>query len=205
MELTHALTRAAEGDRSAQDHLIATYYARVRAMVHRRLETDFRRRHRWMLAVFSTGDIVQDVFVGVVRHLQATDIEDEEAFVRYLATLVRHRIMDTVRHHEADRRDNRRHVDPAAGVERESEDDTPQVEASVLEQVRIVQDVMRAFDERDRTLLELRLNDEHSFPEIADALGFGTPKAARTAYVRAHARLLVELRQRGLSGDATLG
>ena len=201
------MRRAASGERDAQDTLIERFYPAVRSMVHQRLASDFRKRHRWMLAVFSTGDIVQDVFVGVIRHLETTDIEDEDALIRYLATLVRHRVMDTVRHYEAARRDNRRHApqpDESRGVEAAAPDTpTPSVSASLLERARILATCMEAFDARDRAVLELRLTEEKAFPEIAEELGLASAKVARTAFVKAHAKLLLRLREAGLHADGT--
>jgi hypothetical protein len=46
---------------------MARCYPKVRAIVHNQLEHDFRKHHRWILPLFSTGDIVQEVFVGVVN------------------------------------------------------------------------------------------------------------------------------------------
>ncbi len=198
------LERAVGGDVSAQDEIVRAVYPKVRAIVHAQLQHDFRRRHRWMLAAFSTGDVTQDVLSGVVRSMETTEFDSEEGFIRYLATVVRHRITDAIRHYEAGRRDNRRNQAQEADEESarpelaDEGDSSPQTNAALLEQVRVVQDTMQLFGTRERALLELRLLEELQFPDIAKELGFSDAKAARREFLRAHARLLVELQERGV-------
>ena len=62
---------AARGDEAARDELVRNYADRVRSRVHAELEQDFRRNHRWILPLFSTRDVVQDVFVAVIRSLSS--------------------------------------------------------------------------------------------------------------------------------------
>ena len=55
------LEAAAGGDAAARNQLIERYADRVRSRVHAELEQDFRRNHRWILPLFSTRDVVQDM------------------------------------------------------------------------------------------------------------------------------------------------
>jgi RNA polymerase sigma factor (sigma-70 family) len=195
------LARVVQRDAAAQDELVARCHERVRDLVHRALAGDFRKNHRWILPLFSTRDVVQDVFVQVVRGLDGGDFPDEAAFVAYLGTVVRNRLLDAVRHHEAAKRDSRRRLDPGSiGVDAlaPSRDPTPTLAASLAEQSGIVHEVFGSFPERQRLLLERRLIDGSTYPELARELGYASEDTARNAFLDAHAKLLVRLRAKGV-------
>lgn len=196
------LERCVAGDRAARDELARMFYPRVQAAVHRQLEADFRRRHRWMLPLFSTRDVVQDVFVGVVDSLDACDFADQDAFVGYLCTVVQNRLLDAVRFHEAHKRDARRDLrdaDPEIPAQRpDDRAEIPHLAAQLAEQATLLREVLGELAERHRELITLRIVDEESFPVIADRLGYASAETARQAFVDAQARLLVKLRARGL-------
>ena len=67
------------------------------------------------------------------------------------------------------------------------------------EQVQTYYLVLDDLPSRSRLLLVRRLGGEASFQELADELDFPSADAARKAYAKAHARLLIELRRRGVS------
>ncbi len=195
------LAGAAARDAAAQEELIARFQPRVREIVHRALEGDFRRSHRWILPLFSTRDVVQDVFLQVVRGLEEADFPGEEAFVAYLSTVVRNRLLDAVRHHEAQKRDSRKRIEPGTvGFEgiAPSRDPTPTLAASLAEQSALVHEVFATFPERQRLLLERRLVDGITYPELARELGYASEDTVRNAFLDAHAKLLVRLRSRGV-------
>jgi len=200
-DLQLKIRAAASGDAEAQDQLVTACYADVEARVHRELEGDFRARHRWILPLFSTHDIVHEVLVDVIRHLTDTSFPAREAFYAYLGTLVRHRLIDAVRFHEAARRDERKQVaEPTggmAGLDADSREQTPTLAASLAERAGLLREAMAEMPERWRRLLELRLQEEMTFPQISAALGYASEETARQSLVEAQARLLVKLRSRG--------
>jgi RNA polymerase sigma factor (sigma-70 family) len=206
-ELSRWIAAAAGGDRDSQDRLVAACYLDVRARVHAELERDFRAKHRWILPLFSTQDVVQEVLTAVVRDLREASFPGREAFFAYLGTLVRHRLIDAVRFHEAARRDGRKQTsEPTAGIgaiEADVREATPTLAASLAERAALLQQALAELPERWRRLLELRLQEEQSFPQIAAALGYASAETARQALVEAQARLAVKLRARGLG--RTLG
>ena len=111
-EVLKLIRSSVAGDTGAQSALVARLYPKVQTIVHRELEKDFRQRHKWILPLFSTRDIVHDVFAGVVAGLdESADFPNEAAFVGYLSTMVRNRLLDAVRHNEAGKRDVRRRSD----------------------------------------------------------------------------------------------
>ncbi|MFN3242776.1 MAG: RNA polymerase sigma factor [Planctomycetota bacterium] len=201
------IVAAAGGDEHAQERVVAACYAPVKQFVHRDLERDFRKRHRWILPLFSTHDVVHEVLAAVVRDLSDTSFEGPEKFYSYLGTLVRHRLLDAVRFHEAARRDDRKKVaEPTAGMAAmaaDAREATPTMAASLGERAALVRDALQELPERHRRLLELRLLEDATFPQIRDALGYSSDETARQAFQDAQARLLVKLRVRGFG--RTLG
>lgn len=199
--------RCRAGDIEARDELARLLLPRVSDAVHRELARDYRRHHAWLLPLFSTGDVVQDVFVAVLADDSLfADFEprDEDSLVRFVTTLVRNRILDTIRYHEAQRRDPRRQVRPSAdereGARPEIQDDEagPGTLAVLGEQVEMFRDVLESFPERIRLLLHLRLVEERPFDEIAHELGWPSRSACNKAFLEAKARLLLRLRERGV-------
>lgn len=199
--LQATIVAAASGDGSAQERLVAACYADVKRLVHRDLEQDFRQRHRWILPLFSTHDVVHEVLMAVVRDLADTQFEGPGPFFAYLGTLVRHRLLDAVRCHEAARRDGRKLVaEPTAGlagVVADPREATPTLAASLGERAALVREALAELPERQRRLLELRLLEDATFPQIKTALGYASDETARQACHEAQARLLVKLRVRG--------
>ncbi|MBX3464030.1 MAG: sigma-70 family RNA polymerase sigma factor [Planctomycetes bacterium] len=200
--LQPAIVAAAAGDREAQARVVATCLPEVRTLVHRELQHDFRQRHRWILPLFSTQDVVHEVLAAVVQDLADTEFVGAAPFCAYLGTLVRHRLLDAVRFHEAARRDRRQQVaEPTAGlagIATDGREATPTLAASLGERAALVRDALGELPERHRRLLELRLCEDATFPQIRAALGYASDETARQAFLDAQARLLVKLRGRGL-------
>jgi len=201
--LSAAIEAAAQGDKDAQDQIVEACYPNVRDMVHNGLELDFRKRHRWILPLFSTQDIVHEVLVTVVRGLEDTSFESQDKFHGYLSTVVRHRLLDAVRFHEASRRDHRKDVSgTAAGIDRianPSIDETPAFAASLGERATMVREALNGLPERNRIMLEMRLIDEATFSQIKEALGYSSDETARQAFHAAQAKFLVVLRRLGIN------
>lgn len=209
MDLATLLTRAAGGEAAARELLLRQWYPRVRDLVHRHLERDFRLRHRWLLPLFSTGDFVQEAFLGVVRNFEGLPAAGadgseggDDAVLRYLSTVVKHRILDAVRHHEAARRDDRRVAqEPERGMgvlPSAAMDPTPSSQASVVEQLAIYERARAELPQRQQLLLEMRLVDEKPWADVAEDLGYASADAARKAFREAQAKLLVKLRAHGM-------
>jgi RNA polymerase sigma factor (sigma-70 family) len=200
-ELHATIVAAAGGDSAAKERLVSSCYASVKARVHKELEGDFRKRHRWILPLFSTQDVVHEVLSAVIADLADTQFAGPEPFFAYLGTLVRHRLLDAVRFHEAARRDGRKQVgEPTVGIGAVASDvreATPTFAASLGERAGLVREALLELPERQRRLLELRLLEDATFPAIMEALGYASDETARQAFHEAQARLLVKLRMRG--------
>jgi RNA polymerase sigma factor (sigma-70 family) len=202
MDLVALLDAARCGDAAAQGELIARFQTRVASMVHRQLQSRLRPQQHALLRQLSTGDLVQEVFLEVLRGLDRWDGGNEATFEALLATLVEHRIVDQIRRSHAERRDVRR-LDAAspATVGACADDPGPRTLAVSHEQVAIYRAVLATFPERERALLVLRMEDELEFSDLAARLAYPSPDAARKAFHAAQARLLLRLRKQGVGGD----
>ena len=207
--LADLLQSSQAGDRSATDALSAHLYPQVQATVHRELAIDYRRKHAWILPLFSTGDVVQEVFISVLKSLeQDLDIRDEDSLVRYVSTLVKNRLVDAFRHHSAERRDGRK-AQPLEQDLNQPHGDGPEpgpaTVAALAEQMSILEDALATFPERTRLLLRMRLVDERPFEEIAVQLGWPSRSACNKAFLDAKARLLLRMRERGAAPPGVEG
>ena len=201
-ELQPLIQAAATGNAEARERLVTDCYPDVRSRVHKALEGDFRKRHRWIMPLFSTQDVVHEVLTGVVDDLADTQFDGPELFYAYLGTLVRHRLLDAVRFHEAARRDSRKNVeepeDGMAPLAADAREATPTLAASIGERAGLVREALDELPERQRRLLELRLLEDETFVVIKEALGYASDETARLAFRDAQAKFLVKLRVKGL-------
>ena len=195
-DFTTTLQAAREGDSEALTALFERFYPRVERMVHRSLARDLRTSRPWLRTRFSTGDVVQEVFRSILQDLGAFAGTTEAAFAGYLTMLVRNRLIDAIRHHEAARRDGRRTYVPEEIEEPASQRDGPATDLVSAEEVEVFNSVMSSFEERDRLLLRARLEGQASFQELADQLGFSSSYAARRAFHAAQATFVLRMRQR---------
>ena len=187
------LERARRSDPAALDTLARRFYPDVQRLVHHRLAADIRYGRPWISARFSTGDVVQSVFEGVLRDLAAFAGENEEAFVGYLATVVRNRIVDAVRFHEAAQRDGRRGLPLDDALDAEDREDDPADAAAFAERLERLLAALAGFEPRVQHLLRARMEGLASFRELAEQLGYGSESAARRAYFDAQAKLALRL------------
>jgi len=193
---TDLLAQARAGDREALEELVRRYYPRVEAQVHERLARDVRIGRPWVRARFSTGDVVQEVFRSVIGDLDQFYGSTEDGFSGWLAVLVRNRIVDSVRFHEAGCRDGR------LGSALPEDDDPstagragdPAQAAATLEEFHQLEGAMQELGQRLQHLLRARLEGLASFRELAEQLGYGSESAARRAFFEAQARLVLRLR-----------
>lgn len=193
-ELLRLLAAARSGDRSATERLTAELYPAVQALVHTSLASDLRRKRPWLSAMFSTGDVVQEVFLNVVRGFDGFHGTHEGALVAYLATLVKNRLVDAVRFHEAMCRDVRRTPVRVEDTDEPSRRDGPAEVAEREEQLRLFTQVLAKMPMREQLLLRERLHGSQTFQELADTLGYPSEDAARKAFHAVQARLLLRLR-----------
>jgi RNA polymerase sigma factor (sigma-70 family) len=187
------LAAARRGDAAALERLFEGFYPRVQRMVHARLARDLRTTRPWLAARFSTGDIVQEVFRSVLEDLNGFEGTNDGAFAGYLAMVVRNRIVDAVRFHEAGARDGRRSRGVRDDADGERDQGDPAQDLVSAEDLERFQAALTTFPERVQLLLRARLERTESFPTLAQRLGYGSASAARRAFSAAQARLALLL------------
>lgn len=190
-EFSVLLRSVRDGDESALNDLFDRYYAVVQRLVHKGLATEMRPGRPWLGALFSTGDVVQEVFMSVLRDLENFEGGSEPQFVKFLATVTKSRLVDSIRFHEAMRRDRRR-VRPVADEVR-AKRGSPVRDAVTAEEVALFCSALSRFPERERLLLRGRLERGAQYAVLADELGYPSPDAARKAFHSAQARLAMNL------------
>jgi RNA polymerase sigma factor (sigma-70 family) len=195
------LAAARRGDRMALDSLCSLHYPTVERIAHRQLRAELGAHAGNLVALFSTGDVVQDVFRRVLSSLEGFLGATEGEFVNFIASAVRSRLLDLVRFHHAVRRDRRRTKHEDGALDHTQASDHPVRKLCAEEQIRIYFATLDGFEGRDRVLLVRRLDGEAPFETLAEELGFPSADAARKAFHRLHARLLVRLQQSGVTAD----
>ncbi|WP_439116216.1 RNA polymerase sigma factor [Ilumatobacter sp.] len=194
------LTAARSGDQVALDALCSLHYPTVERIAHRELRSELGSTAGNLVALFSTGDVVQDVFRKVLASLEGFAGTSEGEFINYIAAAVRTRLLDLVRFHHAVRRDRRKTTHEDESLQQKVGNDQTVEQLCADEQVRIYFSILDDFDPRERALLVRRLDGEATFEALAQELGFPSKEAARKAFNRLHARLLIRLQKAGVTG-----
>ena len=190
------LDRARGGDAEALEALVERFYPRVEAAVHHRLSRDLRVGRPWLASRLSTGDLVHDVFHSVIRDLGSFGGRTEDAFLGHVTMVVRNRVIDSIRFHEAACRDGRRAYSMPDGMDQADDGaavDPAQV-AVRLEALQRVEQSLAELDERERLLVRARFEGLASFEVLAEQLGYGSESTARRAFFDAQARLALRLK-----------
>ncbi len=200
------IVAARRGDPGALDDLLARFHPTVRRKVHVALQAELRGKRPWLVSMFSTGDVVQEVLVAVVRDVDSFRGIEERSFASYLATLVKNRLVDTIRFHEALRRDPRRASFSLDQLDHDvaDSDADPAVRAVRADQIEVFCRIVAGFPTREAQLLRERLEHESPFEELAANLGYPSADAARKAFYAVQARLLTRLRATGNADRTTL-
>jgi len=85
--------RAQAGDRAAFDGLVGRTEERLRAVVERRIGGSLRHE-------VDAADVVQETFLRAFRSLSTIEWQGEEAFLRWLARIAEHVVLDAARRHK---------------------------------------------------------------------------------------------------------
>ena len=156
---------------------------------------DVRIGRPWLRARFSTGDVVQEVFRSVIGDLGDFYGRTEDGFCGWLAMVVRNRIVDMIRFHEAGCRDGRavEALPEGADSQMRSDGTDPVTAAERREQVQSLEAALEELEPRERLLVRARMEGIASFRELAERLGYGSESSARRAFMDSQARIALRL------------
>lgn len=177
-----------DGDEAAREALVARYYARVLAMVRKRMGADLR-------SAMESGDLVQEVMLNAARAIDGFEVRSHEELVGWFARVVENQVHSARRRQGAQKRDRKREVslqdlagrpeDSQAEFQPADDGDEPAELAELHEQDERVRAAIAELEEPQRRVVELRAAEGLSWAEIAERVGLPSPDAARMLYVRA--------------------
>lgn len=167
-EFQSTLEAARDGDPAAMDSLFEEFYPRVSRMVHRGLSRDLRSSRPWLTARFSTGDVVQEVFRSLLKDLRGFKGTSEDAFSGYLAMVVRNRLVDAIRFHEAAQRDGRRTMPSVEEADAVSPHSDPATDALQADEAESFREILKTLPETEQLLLRARLEQGARFSDLAE-------------------------------------
>ena len=175
------ISRARGGDREAWDAVIGPCLRPLNEFAARWLPPAVRSR-------IGADDLVQEAILSGIAHLDRFECRHRGAFLAYLRTSIRHRIVDELR--KASRR-------RAAGPCSEPVDGARSPLQRIIDQQNVERYAMALarLGARDRQLIMLRVEQHLAYSEVAARLGISNEQAVRMAVRRALSRLARRLRQ----------
>lgn len=197
-ETVRLLERAAEGDASAVDDLLAGQRDAIRAFVAIRLDPAIKHR-------VDPSDVAQEVLAEASDRLEDYLKRRPMPFHVWIRKVAYERAIKVHRFHRAERRDVEREVhslDHSSYVLIQSivaNEPTPSEDVQAREFADRVTLAVSALDDEDREILALRQVDNLPHREIAMMLDISEVNA-RQRYGRALIRLQEELRNRDVIG-----
>lgn len=199
-DTVYLLGRAAAGDGSAVDELLARHRAAVRAFVDRHLDRAVRVR-------VDASDVVQEAQLAVAERLQDYLRRRPMPFHLWVRKTAYERLLNARARHCAGRRDVRREAGEFGGqpTGRAGPVGCPGPSPSAVAMANELADRVAAavavLPEADRKILLLHQAEGLSYAEVAVLLDI-TPAAARQRYGRALMRLQQALTDRGPTGGS---
>jgi RNA polymerase sigma-70 factor, ECF subfamily len=177
-------TATLASNRTEWDALIGGYLPQLKRFAMKHLPVQLH-------GTMTPDDLVQEVVLSGLRQLPRLELLHERAFLSYLLTSIRHRIVDEVR---------RKRRQPAFVLEQEcswtaDSGMSPLQRLITRESLRPYAQALACLADRDRQLIVLRLVRGLSCLDIAVRLGMPSDAAVRMAVARALRRLKERLNQ----------
>jgi RNA polymerase sigma-70 factor (ECF subfamily) len=193
VESQHELIgKAVAGDRIALQELLFLHFTQLQHQISPKLPGALRH-------VLSVEDVLQETFLQAYRDIEQFDVASGVSFLSWLRAIADHRLADTVKGLNRQKRGGgRRRAVPAVGPRSSSIADlletlpdtacTPSRLAAHREAATAVQVAIGALPDGQREAVRLRFLDGKSLPETAAAMG-RTPSAVRSLIHRAKLQL----------------
>ena len=180
MEPTTA--RTWDTNRAEWNALIGRYLPQLKRFAQTHLPAYLR-------GTITADDLVQEVVLGGIRQLHRLEFRHEHAFLSYLLTSIRHRIVDEIR------RTRRQPALVQVGNWNVDPSVSPLQQLITRENVRRYAKALACLGDRDRQLIVLRLVRGLSCLDVADRLGMRSEAAVHMAAKRAQQRLETSLNE----------
>ena len=165
-----------DGDKSARERLVRRYLPALHRWARGRLP-------RYARDLSDTDDLVQVCFTKALAHVREFQPQKDGAFLAYLRRILLNQIRDEIR------RVSRRPRSEELPDEVLDESPSPLEEAIGREKLEAYEAALATLPERQQEAVILRLELGFTHGEVAEALGFRSPDAARMAVARGLARL----------------
>jgi RNA polymerase sigma-70 factor (ECF subfamily) len=172
--------RVRQGDAEARERLFERCLPPLRRWARGRLPAYARD-------LVDTLDLVQDAAISTLNNLATFQPQHAGALHAYLREAVANRIKDQIR------RVKRRPVSVLLDEDVPEDGLSPLEQAIGREQLAAYESALGRLSEVDRAAIVARIELQHSYAEVASALGKPTANAARVAVVRALDRLIREM------------
>ena len=156
--------------------LIGRYLPELKRFAERHLTAQLR-------GTTTADDLVQEVVLSGIRQLHRLELRHEQAFLSYLLTSIRHRIVDEIR------RTRRQPALALVGNWNVDPSVSPLQRLITRENLRRYAKALACLADRDRQLIVLRLVRGLSCRDVADRLGMRSEAAVHMAVRRALQRL----------------
>lgn len=174
------LRKLRDGDTHALSDLLARHRPAMARWAHGRLP-------RWARGVIDTEDLVQDVLIKTMTHLDSFEPRHDGALQAYLRQAVLHRIQDEVR------KTHRRGQPKTLDSQEPDGAPSPEEEAEAQELFASYEQALARLKEEDREAIIARVELKLPFKEVARMLEKPSEEAAQMAVSRALVRLAREM------------
>lgn len=179
-ETADLVERVKRGDKAALERLLARVLPRLQRWARGRVPDGAR-------GMLDTANLVQDVLLRALPHIDAFEVRGSGAFLAYLRRGVLNRIEDERR------RLGRRPAPTALPADVMSEETSPLDRLIGLQKLQRFESAFARLSDADQAAIIGRFEWAYSFAELAVVLGKGTPDAARVAVRRAVERLVAQV------------
>jgi RNA polymerase sigma-70 factor (ECF subfamily) len=189
------LAQAIGGDPLAVQKLILIHHGRLRAAAARRIAPDLRGK-------LEPEDVLQQVYVDVVRRIGEFEYRGPDSFLHWLKGILEAKLIDMHRHYHAAARDMRREVAPgeqpsgyeALAAHAAIDSVTPSRVVAREEAESLLMAALAGLSEDHRRVLELRYLKGHQLADIAASMG-RSPAAVQMLCGRAMRQLRAAIQQ----------
>jgi RNA polymerase sigma-70 factor (ECF subfamily) len=169
--------RAKAGDREALDRILTRHAHRLDELARKEFGPGLRDRVR-------TSDLLQSTYLDVVRGIGSLEGDTEEAFLKWVARVIRNNARDKVRYFAAARRAEQDDPSPRPDPR------TASAQAVITEDLQLVHRALDELETDHRLVIELKVLRGMEHRDVAEVMG-RSEGAVRCLLARARAALLV--------------